>query len=116
MKVEHVEKGGLSYTSDNLLLLARKVGKLATYCKTMKDEGSYIRIESDRRDTKKPSDHIKVAMSVFLPKKTLHAESRKADPIDAVDRCIEKLQEQVKEYKEKNSGRAKAHALARQKK
>jgi ribosome-associated translation inhibitor RaiA len=116
MKVEHIEKGGLSYTSDNLLLLARKVGKLATYCKKLKDEASYIRIESDRRDTKKASDHIKVAISVFLPKKTLHVESRKADPIDAVDSCIEKLEEQVKAYKEMNTGRAKAHIMARKKK
>jgi ribosome-associated translation inhibitor RaiA len=114
MHVEHIEKG-VRYSTDDLLLLAKKLGKLATYCRFVKDEGSVIRVEAEQRDTKKSRDQVKVSVSVYLPHKTLRAESRKFKALDAVDSCIEKLEEQVKWYKEMHSGRAKAHRSARMK-
>jgi len=45
---------------------------------------------------------MKVTVTVELPKKVLRAESRRVDPVVAVDRCVEKLEPQIKKYKEKN--------------
>jgi ribosome-associated translation inhibitor RaiA len=112
MHVEHFEKG-VTYNDQELLLLAKKIGKLATYCRFLKDEGSKIRVEADRRDTKKDRDQVKVMVTVVLPKKVLRAESRKFTALEALDSCTEKLEEQIKAYKEMHSGRAKAHLAKR---
>jgi ribosomal subunit interface protein len=102
MNVQHFEQG-FSYSDGQLIIVARKLGKLATYCKRLKDEASVIRVESDRRATKKDRDEVKVAVTVDLPKSVLRAESRRKDPVEALDRCIEKLEPQVKRYKEKHT-------------
>jgi ribosomal subunit interface protein len=106
MNVQHFEKG-LHYNDRDLLLLARKIGKLATYCKRVKDEASLIRVEAERRPTKKDRDQVKVMITVDLPGKQLHAESRRKTPIDALDRCIEKMEPQIKRYKDRFLGREK---------
>jgi ribosomal subunit interface protein len=113
MNVTHFEKG-FQYSSDQLLLVARKIGKLATYCGRIKDEASQIRVESERRDAKKERDQVKVMITIELPKKVLRAESRRPDPIEAVDRCIEKLEPQVKKYKELHSGAGKRRRRSRE--
>ena len=112
MRVEHFEKG-ISYSADDLILLAKKIGRLATYCRFLKDESSSIRVEATRRDTKKDGDQIKVMISVRLPKENFFVDSRKNNVLDAVDSCIEKLEDQVKRYKEMHTGRARAHVVAR---
>lgn len=99
MNIQHFEKG-FHYNNKELLTVAKKLGKLATYCQKVKDEGSYIRIEAEHRKTEKKRDAIKVAITIKLPKKVLRAESRKPDVIEAVDRCMEKLKTQLKKYKE----------------
>ena len=99
MRIQHFEKG-FDYSDRQLLKIARKIGKLATYCKRVKDESSLIRVDAEARDTEKGSDRIKVSIMVELPGKTLRAESRKIDPVEAIDRCIEKLKPQIKKYKE----------------
>lgn len=114
MQVEHFERG-ISYNADELILLAKKIGKLATYCRFLKDEGSSIRVEAERRDTKKDRDQVKVAITVHLPKEVLRVESRKNQVLEAVDSCIKKLTEQVKSYKEMHSGKSRAHIAARRK-
>ena len=114
MNVEHFEKG-ISYNSDELILLAKKIGRLATYCRFLKGEGSSIRVEAERRDTKKDRDQVKVMITVRLPKEILRVESRKNLVMEAVDSCIEKLEDQVKRYKEMHSGRARAHMANRKK-
>ena len=106
MHVEHSERG-VRYSSEELILLAKKIGRLATYCRYIKDDGSVIRVEADQRDTKKSRDAVKVSVSIFLPHKTLRAESRKSHALDAVDSCVEKLEGQVKKYKEMHSGKEK---------
>ena len=98
MEIQHFEKG-FHYNTSELLLIARKIGKLATYCKRAKDEGSYIRVEAEYRKTEKKRDQMKVMITVKLPKKTLRAESRRPDVSEAVDRCVEKLAPQVEKYK-----------------
>ncbi|MDO8648556.1 MAG: ribosome-associated translation inhibitor RaiA [Candidatus Peregrinibacteria bacterium] len=110
MNVQHFEKG-IRYTDKELLFVARKLGKLATYCRTMKDASSSIRLEAERRQTEKDRDQVKVMITVTLPKKVLRAESRRADIVDAVDRCIEKMEPQIKRYKEKHSGRERARKM-----
>ncbi len=102
MHIQHFEKG-LNYTDRDLVLFARKIGKLATYCQRVKDESSVIRVEAERRDTKKDRDMVKMVIQVDLPKKILRAESRRESVIDALDRCIEKLEPQIKRYKEMHS-------------
>lgn len=99
MHIEHFEKG-IRYTDREFLILARKIGKLATYCERLKNDDSRIRVEAMRRATKKKEDNLKVLISIYLPKKTLHAESRHPTAIEAIDRCIEKLEPQIKRYKE----------------
>lgn len=99
MHILHFEKG-LKYSDKELLLFARKIGKLALRCKYVKDEGSLIRVDAERRDTKKERDSIMMTVQVTLPKKVLRAESRKDTAIEALDRCIEKLESQVEKYKE----------------
>ena len=99
MHIEHYEKG-IRYTDRDLLVVARKIGKLATYCRRLKDEASVIRVEAERRDTKKERDQVKVMITVELPKKTFRAESRRPRVIDALDRAIEKLEPQIKRFKE----------------
>ncbi len=99
MNIQHVEKG-FHYSDKELVKIAKKIGKLATYCKKIKDESSYIRVDAERRDTEKKRDAIKVAMTVSLPGKVLRAESRRDESLEAVDRCIEKLKTQVLKYKE----------------
>lgn len=99
MNVQHFERG-FQYSDTQLLLAARKIGKLATYCKRLKDEASVIRVESEMRQTKKARDQVKVMVTLELPHKTLRAESRRPDPVEALDRCIEKLEPQVKRYKD----------------
>lgn len=104
MNVQHFEKG-VVYTDTELLLLAKKIGRLATYCKRLKNEGSSIRVEAERRETKKERDSVKVMMTVELPGKILRAESRRDNVIDAIDRCAEKLEPQLKRYKELKTAR-----------
>lgn len=99
MNIQHFEKG-FQYTDRDLLWMARKIGKLATYCRRVKDEGSSIRVDAELRRTQKQKDTIKIVITVDLPKKTLRAESRKSTVQEAVDRCIEKLEPQLKKYKE----------------
>ena len=115
MQVEHFEKG-ISYNADELILLAKKIGKLATYCRFLKDEGSSIRVEAERRDTQKDRDQVKVMVTVRLPKEIIRSESRKNRVMDAIDSCMEKLEDQVKRYKEMHSGKARAHRAARRRK
>lgn len=106
MHILHHEKN-FHFTDRELLTVARKLGKLATYCRKVKDESSLIRVDTERRSTKKERDQIKVAVTVELPNKTLRAESRRPDVIEAVDRCAEKLEPQLKKYKDKHVLRAK---------
>jgi ribosomal subunit interface protein len=112
MNVQHFEKG-IVYTADELLILARKLGKLATYCERLKDEASSIRVEAEERPTAKVRDQVKVMINVALPNAVLRAESRRGKVLEAVDRCIEKLEPQIKRYKEKHTGRDAAHRTAR---
>ncbi len=114
MNVQHFEKG-LHYNDRELLIFAKKIGKLATYCQRVKDASSLIRVEAERRPTKKDNDQVKMMITVDLPKKQLRAESRRKNPIDALDRCIEKLEPQIKRYKETTTrfGRAKIDASRR---
>lgn len=99
MNIQHYEKG-FHYNNKQLLTVAKKLGKLATYCQKVKDESSYIRIDAENRKTEKKRDAMKVSITVKLPKKVLRAESRRPDVVEGVDRCIEKLKTQVKKYKE----------------
>lgn len=99
MRMLHYEKD-FHYTDDELLLAARKLSKLATYCKRLKNEDSSIRVEVEKRDTKKERDEIKVTIIATLPGKTLVADSRKSTFTEAFDRCAEKLSTQVIKYKE----------------
>ncbi|MCF7844402.1 MAG: ribosome-associated translation inhibitor RaiA [Kiritimatiellales bacterium] len=105
MNIQHFEKG-FEFSDAQRLLMASKVGKLATYCKKVKDDSSVIRIEANNRSTKKGNDQMKVTVTVELPKKILRAESRRVDPLIAVDRCVEKLEPQIKKYKDKSLKRA----------
>ncbi|MFA7681646.1 MAG: HPF/RaiA family ribosome-associated protein [Candidatus Peribacteraceae bacterium] len=106
MNVQHFEKG-FNYNDQQLLLIARKIGKLATYCKRLKDEASMIRVDAERRNTQKGRDKIKVSITVELPDKVLRAESRRPDPIEGIDRCIEKLEPQIKKYKDLHTLRSR---------
>ena len=109
MKVLHFEKN-YQLTDKELLLIARKVGKLATYCRKVQDESSSIRVDTEKRSTQKEKDSIKMNITVELPKKTLRAESRKSSVLDAVDRCMEKLEPQVKKYKDMQGFSSKSSA------
>jgi len=99
MQIKHLEKG-FHYTDKELLIVARKLGKLATYCTRIKDESSLIRVDAERRNTEKKRDQVKVAITVDLPGKILRAESRRLDVVEAIDRCVDKLQPQLARYKE----------------
>lgn len=99
MHIEHYEKG-IRYTDKELLTLARKIGKMATYCSRLKDEASVIRIEAERMPTKKTRDEVFVTITVELPKKKLRAESRKGTVVEALDRCTEKMEPQLLKYKD----------------
>lgn len=112
MHVEHFEKG-LRYSDRELLMLARKLGKLATYCKTLKDESSVIRVEASRSPTKKKQDEVMVTVTVELPRARLQAVSRKQAVIEAVDRAVEKIEPQLLRYKEKHTGKDRAHRARR---
>ncbi|PIR52544.1 hypothetical protein COU76_05820 [Candidatus Peregrinibacteria bacterium CG10_big_fil_rev_8_21_14_0_10_49_10] len=106
MNIQHFEKG-FSYSDTELLWIARRIGKLATYCKRLKDESSSIRVDAECRNTKKQMDAIKMTVTVELPEKVLRAESRKATAKEALDRCVEKLEPQLKRYKELNTSRGR---------
>lgn len=112
MHIEHYEKG-LRYSDRELLLLARKLGKLATYCKKLKDEASVIRVEAARAPTKKKQDEVMVTITVELPRARLQATSRKQAAIEAVDRAVEKIEPQLLRYKEKHTGKDRAHRASR---
>lgn len=99
MNIVHHEKN-FHYTDRELLIIAKKLGKLATICKRVKDESSLIRVDAERRNTKKDRDQVKVGITVELPRKKLRAESRRNDAVEAIDRCIEKLEPQLKKYKD----------------
>ncbi len=107
MHIEHFEKG-LRYSDKELMIVAKKIGKLATHCSRLKDEASVIRVEAERRDTKKAQDEVKVMITVELPKKQFRAESRKQAVIEAFDRAVEKMEPQLMKYKEMNSSKGKA--------
>lgn len=112
MNLQHIERN-FAYTGRELPTVARKIGKIATYCKRVKDSASAIRVEVERQRTKKERDQILVIITVELPEKILRAESRKPDVIEALDRCIEKLEPQVKRYKERLLGKSKARKTER---
>lgn len=102
MHIEHFEKG-VRYTDTELLILARKLGKLATYCRKLKDEASVIRVEAEHRATKKANDEVKVMINIQLPRKQFRAESRKKTVTEALDRAVEKLEPQLLKYKDLNT-------------
>lgn len=115
MNIQHHEKG-FHYNDREMLHIAKKVGKMATYCKRVKDEASYISVDAELRQTEKKRDALKVAITVNLPQKQLRAESRRPDVTEAIDRCVDKLQPQLERYKDLhvNKGRAqKAQRRAR---
>ena len=112
MNIQHFEKG-FHYNDRELLEIARKIGKLATYCKHVKDEDSFIRIEAEYRSAEKQRDAMKSTVTVTLPKTTLRAESRRADVLEAIDRCVEKLYPQLERYKEMHTGKGRARAARR---
>lgn len=112
MNIQHFEKG-FHYSDKEMLKIAQKVGKLATYCKRVKDESSSIRIEAEYRNTEKKRDAMKVMLTVTLPEKTLRAESRRPDVLEAVDRCAEKLYPQLQKYKEMHSAKTKERVARR---
>ena len=107
MQILHYEKN-FRYSDRAFLSVARKLGKLATICKRVKDESSFIRIDVERRKTKKGRDALKVSVTLELPEKWLRAESRRPDVVEAVDRCVEKLEPQLKKYKELRMQRTRA--------
>lgn len=115
MNIQHFEKG-FHYNDKELLVVARKIGKLATYCKKIKDDASVIRIDSENRKTEKKRDSMKVSVTVTLPKKVLRAESRKPDAIEGLDRCCEKLTGQLKKYKELHQAKGMMQLLRKRKK
>ncbi|MFH0769852.1 MAG: HPF/RaiA family ribosome-associated protein, partial [Candidatus Peregrinibacteria bacterium] len=107
MDVRHFEKG-IHLSDDQRLQMARKIGKTATYCTRIKDDGSVIRIECERRPTRKDRDQVKVTVTVKLPRVPLmRATSRRPDPVEAVDRCIDKLKPQLKRFKEVKTRRGR---------
>ena len=106
MHIKHLEKG-FHYTDKEMLSIATKIGKMATYCARIKDESSLIRIDAERRKTEKKRDEMKVSLTLDLPQKILRAESRRPDVLEAVDRCIEKLQPQLAKYKDKHMMKGK---------
>jgi ribosomal subunit interface protein len=110
MNVQHFEKG-VTYTDADIVLLSRKVGRLATYCEKLKDDASSIRIESFSRPTQKKRDQVKVMVNVELPGAVLRAESRREAAMEALDRCIEKLEPQIKKYKETHTDRLRRARL-----
>jgi ribosomal subunit interface protein len=112
MHVEHFEKG-LRYSDRELLVLAKKIGKLATYCKKLKDESSVIRVEADRRPTKKKRDEVEVTVTVELPRARLTSTSRKEGVLEAVDRAVEKIEPQLLRYKDKHTGKDRARRDSR---
>ena len=114
MNIQHFEKG-FHYSSDELLEVARKLGKLATYCQRVKDESSYIRVDAEHRKTEKKRDAMKVSITVKLPKKVLRAESRRPQVIEGVDRCVEKLTAQVKKYKELHQSKGRVQKARKRK-
>ena len=73
MHVEHFEKASATAIR-TLILLAKKIGKLATHCKRLKDEGSSIRVEAEREDTKKPMTGVNCG-SQFICRRKYHAQS-----------------------------------------
>lgn len=107
MQIAHFEKG-LTYTDKELLVVARKLGKLATHCSRLKNEASVIRVEAERRETKKERDEVKVTIVVTLPHKTFTADSRKANVIEAFDRAVEKIEPQLIRFKEKSGAKGRA--------
>jgi len=115
MNIQHFEKG-FHYNDKQLLVVARKVGKLATYCKKVKDDASVIRIDSENRKTEKKRDAMKVTVTVSLPKKMLRAESRRPDAIEGLDRCCEKLTAQLKKYKELHQAKGIMQLMRKRKK
>jgi len=112
MNIQHFEKG-FHYSDTEMLQIAKKVGKLATYCKRLKDESSAIRIEAEYRKTEKERDAMKVMLTVTLPAKILRAESRRPDVVEAVDRCAEKLYPQLQRYKEMHSAKTRERVARR---
>ncbi len=114
MNIQHFEKG-LSYSERDLLIVTRRLGKLATYCKKVKDEDSSIRVEAERRPTKKNRDQVKVALTVELPKEVFRAESRRNRVVEALDRAVEKITPQLTRYKEERTGRQRARQAVRRK-
>ncbi len=115
MRILHFEKG-LHYSDKELVTMARKIGKLATYCRRLKNEDSFIRVEAERRETKKEQDSVKVMLEVSLPHKVLRAESRRQQVIEALDRCVEKLEPQLMRYKETKLDRGQRRDGVRAKK
>ncbi len=112
MNIQHLEKG-LSYSDRDLLIVTRRLGKLATYCGKVKDEDSAIRVEAERRPTKKNRDQVKVAITIELPRRVFRAESRRNKVIEALDRAVEKITPQLTRYKEERMGRSRGRRRER---
>lgn len=112
MNIQHFEKG-FHYNDRQMLHIAKKIGKMATYCKKLKDESSTIRVEAESRKTEKKRDAMKVMITITLPQKTLRAESRRPDVIEAVDRCLEKLHPQLEKFKQKQMPKQRARNAAK---
>lgn len=107
LRVTHYEKGYI-YTASELLMMAKKIGRLSRYCRKIMDESSHIKVETISRATKKRRDSVKVMVTIILPHKTLRAESRRKTALGAIDRCCEKLESQIEKYKDAHLRRSQA--------
>ncbi len=112
MHIEHFEKG-VQYTEKELVKVAQKLGKMATYCGKLKDESSVIRVEAEHNPTKKAADETTVMITVELPNKILHSESRKKSIMEAFERAVEKLEPQLLRYKELHTAKGRAQRASR---
>ncbi len=102
MNIQHHEVG-FKLTDEERMHMAEKLGHLAHYCKYMMDESTKIFVSSELRDTEKAKDRMKVSITIEFHDHTERADSRREMLLASFDRCIEKLEPQVKRYKDKHS-------------
>jgi len=99
----NIHTKGLNLSDEEKNYILKKMEKISSLAKRIKDESSTIKVEIDKDKTKSEQDSIHCIINLHVPKETIRAESRAAWVKEAVDLTKKKLLPQIEAYKEKFS-------------
>ena len=80
--------------------IKEKLGKLTHYAEVLQDESVKCDVHVEKSKNKTQGLHVEMKATILVPGDSLHAEVDAMQVTEAADLISEKLERQVKKYKE----------------